>query len=328
MRTTCALLIGLLAFVSVSVIASGRGTPRRDAIRTTPVHMFLSDENDPDDEGDDEISDELFAEYFQTDPLADPRTVVTGASIARVAWEPEPPVFPGDPAGSMTVLYDSSLAPGLLGFPLPASFHENSIFTAAAVFVIDSAEFVAEDDGFFQISWGLWNSQTTGLNRTGSLSAAADTYELIDFDYFPNVSNFFGGPFVGPAVFGIEPTGGDAFANFSGIFDLEVALPLDVPLLAVMEHRPDLNALVVQVYLIVDSNNVLPLQGAVGIVPLEFLGPRQYEFDVVGLTLWQDGFDGLFAPSPAVYATLSYHAIVVVPGVAGRPEDLLDVVSE
>jgi len=178
----------------------------------------------------------------------------------------------------------------------------------------------------------LWNTTSTGLNRTGdTASFAGDTFELIEFDYFPNVSPFFGGPFVGPGVFGraavddpsFEFSG--SFVNFTGLFDLEVALPLDVPLLAVLEHRPGLDAMPVQVYRIVGAQAVLPLQGAVGLVPLDLLSLRAYEVDAVGLTLWHDGFSG---PSPSVTATLTYHALIVVPRLVARPEDLLHVAGE
>ena len=196
---------------------------------------------------------------------------------------------------------------------------------AAAAFVIRSEGFAAEPDGFFQISWGLWNTEATGLDRTGSFQDfTADTYELIEFDYYPNVSPFFGGPFLSPALFG-EEVNGDAFANFTSLFDLDVALPLDTPLLAVLEHRPDLDVLVLGVHRIVDSGHVVPLDGAVGSAPLAFLSSREYDLNTIGLTLWADGFGG---PTPAVVATLDFHALTVVSGLVGRPEELLAAVED
>ena len=81
----------------------------------------------------------------------------------------------------------------------------------------------------------------------------------------------------------------------------------------------------VQVYRIVGADGVLPLQGAVGLVPLDLLSLRDYEVDAVGLTLWNDGFSG---PTPSLTATLTYHALVVVPRLVARPEDLLQVADE
>jgi len=190
------------------------------------------------------------------------------------------------------------------------------------VWVIESAGFSADPDGFFQISWGLWNRTETGLNRTGNLdSFASDAFELVEFNWFPNVSPFFGGPFLGPSVFG-EATGDnpDAFSNGGFLFGLEVDLPFDTPLLTVMQHRPGDDAVVAQVFTIDGDGRVLPLNGAVGIVPLAFMASRQYEVDAIGPTLWNDGFGG---PDPAVRAHVVYHAIIVRPGRVSDPRSLL-----
>ncbi|NIS30840.1 MAG: hypothetical protein GWN07_11050, partial [Actinobacteria bacterium] len=64
----------------------------------------------------------------------------------------------------------------------------------------------------------------------------------------PNVSDFFGGPFLSPTAFGVEPPSSDAFANAAFSFGVEVALPLGEPLLAVLEHRPDVDAMTTTVY--------------------------------------------------------------------------------
>jgi hypothetical protein len=98
-----------------------------------------------------------------------------------------------------------------------------------------------------------------------------------------------------------------------------------VPLLAVLEHRPGVDALTSQVYRIAADGSALPIDGAAAVVPLDALPQRAYTLDAAGLTLWHDGFDGIFGPSPAVRATLTYHALVVIPGLGGRPEELLHV---
>jgi len=272
------------------------------------------------DAGDPAGDSIVFVRDFGSDPRLDDQAIVEGAALDRLDWQSDAPAFPGDAAGSLTALYDSSMPAGWFGFRLPGSFTEEDVFTAGAAFVIRSAGFDADPNGFFQISWGLWNSVTTGLNRTGSfLSFAADTFELIEFDYYPSVSSFFGGPFLAPSAFGTE-VAGDAFANFTSLFDLEATLPLDVPLLAVIELRPDVDAFVLSVHRIVDSGRVVPLNGAVGVAPLQFLAPRNYEVDTIGLTLWNDGFGG---SSPALTATLDFHLLTATSGLVDRPEDLL-----
>jgi hypothetical protein len=307
--STCAVL---LVLVSTGIVVS-------DPMRPAPLRE-LADGADPGRPipGAPAVSMEW---GFETDPIADSTAVIAGQALDRLAWQPDDPAFPGDPAGSLRALYDSSLPAGWFGFPLGATLTDRDTFTAAAAFVIDSDGFAADPDGFFQISWGLWNAGATGLNRTGSLNTfAADTFELIEFDYFPNLSPFFGGPFLAPAVFG-APVGPDAFANFTSLFDLEVELPLDVPLLAVLEHRPDVDAVVAQVYRIVDARTVVPVNGAVGSAPLDFLVERDYEVNVIGLTLWNDGFGG---STPALQASVDFHKLSAISGLPDRPEQMLD----
>ena len=275
---------------------------------------------------DDEDCDEplvLLARHFESDPLSDPQTVVVGQAEQRLTWNDDLPAFPGDRPGSLSALYDSNQPAGLYGFSLEATLAEDRAFTAAAIFVIEAEGFEADPNGFFQISWGLWNSATTGLNRTGSfVDFAADSFELIEFDYYPNVSSLFGGPFLAPTSFG-EAVGAppDAFANFTSLFGLEVGLPLGVPLLAVLEHRPEDGALVLQVHRVLDDNSLVPVNGAVGYAPLQFLSQPLYEVDTIGLTLWNDGFGG---PVAALVATVRYHALVLVDGTTANPEELLD----
>lgn len=294
---------------------------------TRDLAARLDDESGDDETGDDEGGDAPLVRNFDSDPLGDPSLVVDGDGLQRVEWVDDAPAFVGDAPGSLSAIYDSSLPAGRVGFSLPRTLSESDRFTAAAVFVIHSAGFVAEPDGFFQISWGLWNRGATGLNRTGTLSEAADCYELVEFDWFPAVSPFFGGPFLGPGVFGRGMAGDDAFDNFSSFFDVEVALPLDVPLMAVIEHQPGSATAAVQLYRVLDGPALVPVNSGVGAIELGFLSDGSYSVDSVGLTLWQDGFDGLFAPSPSVWAELTFHRLVVVPDFDAAPLELFDVVA-
>ncbi len=276
--------------------------------------------DDSSSSGSAEPADPNFVERFETDPRDAANRVVSGEALDRLTWQVDLPAFDGDSSGSLTAIYDASLPAGLFGFELPESFNAADGFTAAAAFVIESQGFSADPNGFFQISWGLWNSQTTGLRRTGDpTDFSTDTFELVEMNYFPNVSSFFGGPFLAPAIFG-EAVSGGAFDNFSSLFDLEATLPFDVPLLAVIEHRPADGALVLQIHRIVDGPRLLPVNAAVGVTPLEFLVSPQYAVDTVGLTLWNDGFTGV---PPSVTATLDFHLLAVRPGTVDRLESLL-----
>ncbi|MFQ5670592.1 MAG: hypothetical protein ACE5HD_08775 [Acidobacteriota bacterium] len=263
--------------------------------------------------------------YFTRDPLARRDLVLSGDPLARVTWHRDRPAFPGDRPGSLTALYDATQPAGLMGFALPDVWTQHDPFTALAVFVIRSERFLADPAGFFQISWGFWNSRTTGLNRTGRPDDfAGDAFELLEFDYFPNRS-VFGGPFLSPTVTGaairdapLFPLLG-SFANFT-FASVEVGLPLDTPLAALVEHRPGDGAWVVSVFRILANGRLLPLDGAVTVVPLDGLSLRQYQVDTLGLTLWHDGFTG---DTPSVRATLTYHALLARPGVGWAPGVLL-----
>jgi hypothetical protein len=262
------------------------------------------------------------AEFFETDPLASAGVVLEGDVIERLTWNDDPPAFPGDRPGSLTAVYDSRLAAGRIGWPLPGAWTVDDAFTATAVFVIESNGFTADPFGFFQISWGLWSSATTGLERTGSFSDfASDTFELIEFAWFPNISPFFGGPYLSPSVFGVaapdQPSYDflGAFANFA-FGSVPLALPLDVPLAAVVEHRPADHLTVFRIHRVTDRGGRVPLPGAVAVVPLDDLARRDLAVDTVGLTLWHDGFGG---DPPSLRADVVFHAIVAAPATVARP---------
>ncbi len=265
--------------------------------------------------------------FFETSPLLEPSTDLEGAVFERLEWNDDDPAFPGDRAGSLTALYDATMPPARIGWPLPAPWTQDDPFVAAAVFVIDPTDFVADPFGFFQISWGLWSSGTTGLERTGTPSSfAGDTFELIELDYFPNVSPLFGGPFLSPIVFGEADTDSPlfpflgSFANL-GFGSVPSELPLGEPLIAILEHRPADDVVVASVHRITSAGGLVPVPGALALARLDSMPLRRYEVDRFGLTLWRDGFSG---PTPSVRAKLRVHAIGARAGRPVTPAELID----
>lgn len=263
---------------------------------------------------------------FRSDPLAGADILIEGAALERLTWRDDQPAFPGDRPGSLTALYDSRLEPGRFGIPLPTTWDQDDTFTAAAIFVIESDGFSADPNGFFGVSWGLWNTEDPGLNRTGDFSDfAADTFQVMEYAWFPNVSPFFGGPFLSPALFG-EAHAADPLFPFLGGFSnfafgsTQVSLPLDEPLLAVMQHLPHSDAIVFSVSRIVNGGHLVPLPGALAVIDLNTLPLRSYSLDALGLTLWQDGFTG---ETPSVHVEVTYHHLVTLPGEVSRLESLL-----
>lgn len=307
------LVVGLFSFALFS-ISDGSA-----AARSRPIQSHSPDAGDP---------SALLVERCSTDPARSENRVVAGAGLDRVSWDPGPAAWAGDLPGSVVATYDASAAPGLFGFRLAEKLDQSETFSLAAVLRVRSEGFVADPNGFFQISLGLWNSVTTGLNRTGDLTGfAGDTFDLVELDWFPNVSPVFGGPYLSPAVFGAADTESPAFpvlgsfANASFAFGPEAALPLDEPLLAIVEHRPDLDAVTFAIHRIVAPRGVLPVQAAVVVVGLAELPERQYVLDTAGLTLWRDGFGG-DGPA-AVRATVELHGLVVRRGRFARVEEAL-----
>src|SRR6185436_4941289 len=117
------------------------------------------------------------------------------------------------------------LPTGRISTPIDAILGTDVDFSFGAVMTVRSEGFFADPNGFSQIAFGLWNAHTTGMGRT---LFPSDSYDLVEFDWFANVTDF-GGPFLSPSVFGGE-VGGNAFFNF-GFASAEAALPLDTPLL-------------------------------------------------------------------------------------------------
>lgn len=137
--------------------------------------------------------------------------VLTGVDDGRFDWSA--------PEG-LSALFDSTLPSSRLALPLGRSL------TGADSFALEvELELLAIEGGpddFMQLAFGLINSATTGLNRTGTTAPPpiffiddSDTYDQIELGYFPNVT-FFGGPTLQPAVFGEQV--GSPFDNFAANF--------------------------------------------------------------------------------------------------------------
>ncbi len=261
-----------------------------------------------------------------TDPFLDENFVIEGAGAERAHFQLDRPVWSGDWPGSLSVLYRSDMEAGRLGWRLDEPLTQDDGFIAAAVIAFDPNHFNADPYGYFQLSWGLWNSETTGMDRTGSPTpTVADTFEMLEFDYFPQVSPWFGGPWLSPSAFGIAdetnplfPSSG-AFANFASGNSL-VELPLGRPLLMVIEHEPSKDRAHFQVYEITKCGRIIPLKGAEADVSLSALGLREYSFDTIGLTLWNDGWGG---ETPALDARVSLHKLILRRGqLLFKPSDV------
>ena len=137
---------------------------------------------------------------------------VQGADDGRFQWLP---------GRGVALDADSNAPSSRLLAPLPFTLDGTTSFRASVDLVL--RELVASPTDFFQVSVGLVNASTTGLNRTGTSLPAppfflddADTFDSVELAYFPNVTAF-GGPTLSPGVFGAQ-AGDSAFWNFAANF--------------------------------------------------------------------------------------------------------------
>ena len=225
--------------------------------------------------------------------------VVTGVDDGRFDWSR---------GRELDVLLDSNAPGARLGAPLGTTLDGADSFVVEMDFRLDAID--ASPDDFFQVSFGLVSSATTGLNRTGtSLSAPpffvddADTWDSLELAYYPNVT-FFGGPFLQPTVFGANV--GSPFSNFAANFgpssdlgdntgDQVTELPQDVPLRVRMVHDACRQRLVTTIF---DLSGGQPAELETGIAPLDlsFLNATgTFHVDTLALNAYQDLAD--FDPS-------------------------------
>ncbi len=233
-----------------------------------------------------------FVERFEEDPLSGTgRHVffIEGDAAARFTYLPdERPRFPGDRKGTLRVLYDTTAPQARISTPLGEVLSVNADFTLGAILTIRSEGFFASPDGFSQIAFGLWNSFTTGFNRTGF---PADAYDLVEFDYFANVG-VFGGPFLTPSIFGGNVSD-NAFFNFA-FQSSEVALPLDVPLLCTLSYSAAERRIRVTVAAHDRGIHFRDIINASVTVDLSILDPT-FLVDSLGIAAYFEGFESLRA---------------------------------
>jgi len=236
--------------------------------------------------------DAAVVERFDRDPLSGQSTLpffAEGDAAARFAYVADaPPAFTGDRRGALRVLYDTTLPTARLSTPLGAVLAMDADFAFGAILTVRSAGFAADPNGFSQIAFGLWNGSTTGMART---VFPADTYDLVEIDWFPNVTAF-GGPFLAPSVFGGN-VGDNAFFNFAFV-SADVAFPLDTPLLIRATYRAATRRLEVRLHRRAGGTLFTEIPGARVDLDLGGLAPG-FLVDVLGIAAYGEGWPSLRA---------------------------------
>ena len=170
-------------------------------------------------------------EDFSTNPLLPGSgwTIDQGTnSNNQLAWDSS--------IHSLNVNVNSSLPTVRLDMPFGSSLTTATDFTLTTRFSFTVTN--APSDQTMQFAFGLVNNTLTGGDRTGSFSnfGSDNTFNTVEFNYFPNVSPIYGGPTVTPTVFGGKAGSGDAFSNFASNFGTSAPLPTATPLLATLNY--------------------------------------------------------------------------------------------
>ena len=245
---------------------------------------------------------------------------LNGPGVAQFTHLSNAPAFTGDPAGSLEVGYDTLEPATRLTAPLGMAVTETDTFSFGAVLTIRSVGFYADPNGFAQIAFGLINSTTTGLDRTGDvLDFDNDTFDMLEFNYFPNASPFFGGPFVSPATLGTQ-VGTSAFNNVA-FSSLELTLPLDTPLRVEFTYDGGISILTGTIDSIAPDGTLMPLAAT---VPLDIFNPSGafavpiqggFTVDAIAISAY---FDGFAFGQASVQVTLVYDELFFsTPGFGG-----------
>ena len=231
-------------------------------------------------------------ERFDADPLTgQSRNVFIGEGDVASRFTflaDEPSHFPGDHDGTLRVVYDTTLPTARLSTSTGQVFSLDADFDFGAILTIRSQGFFADPNGFSQIAFGLWNAALTGLNRT---TFPSDSFDLVEFDYFPNVTAF-GGPFVSPSVFGGN-VADNAFFNFA-FNSAETTLPLDVPLLVQCHYNAALRRLNVGVSRNLRSLIFERIVAATVTVDLSRIDPT-FLVNTAGIAAYFEGYSSIHA---------------------------------
>lgn len=214
---------------------------------------------------------------------------------------------------SLDVHLNSSLPTARLDLPLGTTFTGSTDFTLTARFSFTVTS--APSDQQMQFAFGLTNSVTTGADRTGSNAnfSSDDTFNTVEYDYFPNVDPIFGGPTLTPTVFGAQSGSNDAFSNFASVFGPSSLLTGN-PLPTATELQATLaySALGQTLTLTIQQVNPDDSLTLLDTVPLSTssLDPT-FSVDTLSIMAYNDGFTT--SSDPSLVGDMSFQSFEVVP---------------
>jgi hypothetical protein len=212
--------------------------------------------------------------------------------------------------GTLTAHFNSTLDSDKVLFPLSRPLTAAESFTVTTRFKILSAGFNANPNGLAQIAFGLCNSTTTGSDRSGAPANSgvpatnSDTFDLVSFDYFPNISSdaTIASPTLAPTVY-VSRTGTESgFDDIRFLWgpesalngDGEAPLPLDTWMNSELSY--DLATRRVTLALSTDAAPLLinaggGLDGDTHTIQLALTQADQFSLNSYALMLWKDSWE-------------------------------------
>ncbi len=257
---------------------------------------------------------------FSTNPLlaGSPWSFGVGSNANnQFTWTP----------GLLQVHVDTRLPTARLDLPLGTTLSDTSSFQLSARFSFQVEE--AGFNQFAQFAFGLTNHTLTGGDRTGSVAdfTSDNVFHTVEFNYFPNLSNF-GGPVLTPSVFGGQFPGNDAFANFASIFGSDSdlgdntvgvnSLPQDTPLEVQMAFDGTTRVLTMSMFTVGAGDVLTPLLTEVPALDLVAFGSsydifNPFQVNSLSLMAYHDGFTTAEFPSLVGDITFDFVSLVIVP---------------
>ena len=266
-------------------------------------------------------------ERFEDNPLGKgERFQVRGPAAALIYNHDSDSHFAGDKEGSLTVIADSLQPTTRLysTFRDGARFTQNDDFTFGAVLTIRPDGYAADPDAAAQIAFQLLDSRATGDERTGNITDFnVNTFDMVEFDYFPNVSAIYGGPFISPTVFG-DPIGSTAFNDFS-FASTQAAFRLGAPYLIVGDYSAAKRQLTVQAWELHARGPATPLAGS--LVTVNVAGVRGFSVDSLGVAAYHDGFNEFAPTGRSLYAKVEYDLLFASPANGEHGEDAAELIA-
>ena len=263
----------------------------------------------------------ILTENFNSDPVAGGRAVIQsndGAAGSRFVTA----------GGTMTAAYDTSRQSAKMVFPLGRTLTDADTFAFTTTLqILDDGSYAPDSTGgLAQISFGLVNAVTTGLNRTGDLSDfTSDTFDMVTVDYFPNTNPFFDALSIVPTEF--DSGSGDAFAGIHSPFGSESVidesgevgeLALDTP----YAFRLDYDGATRLMTVTLGGLNINQVgQGGAGgpdsdVTTIQQTlpggpGGANFAVDSFALLLWNDGYNQVFSANTSLIADVRFDQFTV-----------------